>query len=110
MIEAIVSITTPHKRGASFTLADVIKFVDNAHTLGFTNDTEIEDGFLYLSKVVEGCDTIECGEHAYGDYKFDVLVPMHDHPEDEPVQEELPYAKYDFMSQDRMQRAAWWWK
>ena len=106
MIEAILSITTPHKRGAIFTLADVIQFVDDAHTLGFADDTEIEDGYLYLSKVVEGCDIVECGDHVYGDYKFDVLVPMHDHPEDEPVQEELPYATYDYLSQDRTRRAA----
>jgi hypothetical protein len=110
MIEAIVSVTTPHRRGGAFTLADVIKFVDDAHTLGFTDDTEIEDGFLYISRVVEDCDFIECGDHLWGDKQFDVIVPMHNHPEDEPVQEELPYAKYDFVTQERLQRAAWWWK
>ena len=112
MIEAIVSVTTPHKCGAIFTLADVIQFVDDAHTLGFTDDTEIEDGFLYISRVVEDCDFIECGDHLWGDKQFDVLVPMHDHPEDEPtpthIEEELPYATYDYLSQDRMQRAARW--
>ena len=112
MIEAIISVTTPHKCGDIFTLADVIQFVDDAHTLGFTDDAEIEDGYLYLSRVVRGCEAIECGDHVYGDSKFDVLVPMHDHPEDETapthIEEELPYATYDYLSQDRMQRAARW--